>query len=99
MGRRSTAKIKRGLGTERSRLKKIESDLCIERARLGSFRGFGTERARLGTFRGFGTERARLGTFNQNFEIFTQNEHLPAQRVFFLILEEISLLTIFLDSS
>ena len=34
------------------------------------------------TFRGFGTERARLGTFNQNFEIFTQNEHLPAQRFF-----------------
>ena len=42
----------------------------------------GTERARLGTFRGFDTERARLGTFNQNFEIFTQNEHLPAQRFF-----------------
>ena len=38
--------------------------------------------ARLGTFRGFGIERARLGTFNQNFEIFTQNEHLPAQRFF-----------------
>ena len=33
-----------------------------ERARLGTFRGFGTERARLGTFRGFGTERARLDT-------------------------------------
>ena len=33
-----------------------------ERARLCTFRGFGTERARLGTFRGFGTERARLGT-------------------------------------
>ena len=50
--------------------------------RVGTFRGFGTERARLGTFRGFGTERARLGTLNQNFEIFTQNEHLPAQRFF-----------------
>ena len=45
-------------------------------------RGLGTERARLGTFRGFGTERARLGTFNQKFEIFTQNEHLPAQSFF-----------------
>ena len=53
-----------------------------ERARLGTFRGFGTERARPGTFRGFDTERARLGTFNQNFEIFSQNEHLPAQRFF-----------------
>ena len=40
------------------------------------------ERARLDTFRGFDTERARLGTFNKNFEIFTQNEHLPAQRFF-----------------
>ena len=69
MGRRSTAKIKRGLGTERSRLKKIESDLCIERARLGTFRGFGTERARLGTFRGFRTERARLGTFRVRSEL------------------------------
>ena len=29
------------------------------RARLGTFRSFGTER----TLRGFGTERARLGTF------------------------------------
>ena len=47
-------------------------------------RGLGTERARLGTFRGFGTKRARLGTLNQNFEIFTQNEHLPAQRFFLL---------------
>ena len=37
-----------------------------------------------GPFRGLGTERARLGTLNQNFEIFTQNEHLPAQRFFFL---------------
>ena len=59
-----------------------------ERSRLSTFRGFGTERARLGTFRGFGTERARLGTFNQNFEIFTQNEHLPAQRVFLKVLDE-----------
>ena len=33
LGRRSTAKIERGLGTERARLTKIESDLCIERAR------------------------------------------------------------------
>ena len=49
---------------------------------LGTFRGFGTERARLGTFRGFDTDRARLGTFNQNFEFFTQNEDLPAQRFF-----------------
>ena len=35
------------------------------------------------TFRGFRTERARLGNFNQNFKIFTQNEHVPAQRFFF----------------
>ena len=34
-------------------------------------------------FRGFYTERARLGTFNHNFEIFTQNEHLPTQKFFF----------------
>ena len=54
-----------------------------ERARLGTFRGLCTERARLGTFRGFGTERARLGTLNQNFQIFTHNEHLLAQRFFF----------------
>ena len=40
--------------------------------------------ARLGSFRGFGTERARLGTWNPIFEIFTQNEHVPAQRFFFL---------------
>ena len=40
--------------------------------------------ARLGSFRGFGTERARLGTWNPIFEISTQNEHLPAQRFFFL---------------
>ena len=59
----------------------------IRYRQLGTFRGFGTERARLGTFRGFGTERARLGTFNQNFEIFTQNEHLPAQRFFILVLD------------
>ena len=64
----SLSSIKRGLGTER--------------ARLGTFRGFATARARMGNFRGFGTERARLGTFNQNFEIFSQNEHLPAQRFF-----------------
>ena len=41
---------------------------------------------RLGTFKGFCTERARLGTLkkkSQNFEILTQNEHLPAQRFFF----------------
>ena len=63
----TTAKIERGLGTERARLAKIESGLYTERARLGTFRGVGTERARLGTFRGFGTERARLGTLNQNF--------------------------------
>ena len=56
---------------------------CTERARLGTFRGLDTDRARLGTFRGFRTERARLGTFNQNFKIFTQNEHLAAQRCFF----------------
>ena len=55
---------------------------CTERARLGTFRGLGTERARLDTFRGFGTERARLGTLNQNFEIFTRIEQLPAQRFF-----------------
>ena len=28
------------------------------------------------------TELARLATLNQNFEIFTQNKHLPAQRFF-----------------
>ena len=60
----------------------------IRYRQLGTFRGFGTERARLGTFRGFGTERARLGTFYQNFEIFTQNEHLPAQRFFLKVLDE-----------
>ena len=37
---------------------------------------------RVGIFRGFGTDRARLGTLNPNFEIFTQNEQLPAQRFF-----------------
>ena len=57
-------------------------EALTQRARLCTFRGFGTEPTRLGTFRGFGTERARLGTFNQNFDIFTQNEHLPAQRFF-----------------
>ena len=61
---------------------KIERSLCTERARQGTFRGFGTERARLGTLRGFGMKRAILGTFNQKFEIFTQNKHLPAQRFF-----------------
>ena len=71
----------RGFGTERARLGTFRV-FGTERARLGTFRGFGTERARLGTFRSFGTERARLGTLNQNFEIFTQNEHLPAQRFF-----------------
>ena len=89
------------MGTERARLAKIESGLCSERARLGTFRGsgtesvrpgtfrgFGTDRARLSIFRGFGTERARLGSFLQNFEILTQNEHLPTQRFFFLILGE-----------
>ena len=50
MGRRSTANIERGLGTERARLIKIESGLCKERVRLGTFRSFGTERARLGTW-------------------------------------------------
>ena len=74
-------KIERGLGTERARLGTFR-DLGTEHARLGTFSGFDTERARLGTFRGFDTERARLGTFNQNFDIFTQNEHLPAQRYF-----------------
>ena len=44
--RSSTAKVERGLGTER--------------ARLGTFRAFGTERARLDTFRGFCTERTRI---------------------------------------
>ena len=53
-----------------------------ECARIGTFRGFGTKRARLVALSGFGTERARLSTLNQNFEIFTQNEHLPAQRFF-----------------
>ena len=53
-----------------------------KRLRAKIERRLGTERARLGTFRGFGTERARLGTLNKNFEIFTQNEHLPAQRFF-----------------
>ena len=40
--------------------------------------------------KGFGSERARLGSFNQNFQNFTQNEHLPAQRFFFLSFERIS---------
>ena len=69
-------------GGRKSAANTIERGLGTERARLGTFRGLGTERARLGTFRGFDTERARLGTFNQNFEIFTQNEHLPVQRFF-----------------
>ena len=68
LARRSTAKIERGLGTERARLGSFRG-FNTERARLGIFRGFGTERARLGTFRGFGTERARLGTF-RGFLIF-----------------------------
>ena len=71
-GGRPLGSVKRGLG--------------IERARLVTFRGFVTERAKLGTFRGFGTEcarLARLSTLNQNFEIFTKNEHLPVQRFFF----------------
>ena len=71
-------------GTERARLGTFKG-FGTERVRLGTFRSFGTERARLGTFRGFGTERARLGTFkkkSQNFEIFAQNGHLPAQRFF-----------------
>ena len=77
----SKAKIERGLGIERAGLGTF-GGFRTERARLGTFRGFGTERVRLGTFKGFGTKRARLGTLNQNFEIFTQNEHLPAQRFF-----------------
>ena len=60
----------------------LQSKPMTERVRLGTFRGLRTERERLGTFRSFDTERATLGTFNQNFEIFTQNEHLPAQRFF-----------------
>ena len=56
--------------------------LGTERAKLGTFRGLSTALARLGSFRRFGTERARLSTLNQNFEIFTQNEHLPAHRIF-----------------
>ena len=84
----------RDFGTERARLGTFRG-FETERARLGTLRGFGTERARLVTFRGFGTERARLGTFRglknlhiffsentHTFEIFTQNEHLPAQRFF-----------------
>ena len=55
-------KIERGLRTERARLGTF-GGFGTERARLGTFRGFGTERARLGTFRGFGTKRARLGPF------------------------------------
>ena len=74
-------KIERGFHRERARLVTFRG-FGTERARLGTFRGLSTERARLGTFRGFGTERARLGTLNQNFEIFTQNERLPAQRFF-----------------
>ena len=35
----------------------VPTPALTERARLGTFRGFGTERARLGTFRGFGTEQ------------------------------------------
>ena len=75
-------KIERSLGTERARLVTFRG-LDTERARLGTFSGFDIERARLGTFRDFGTERARLGTLTQNFKIFTQNGHLPAQRFFF----------------
>ena len=44
------------------------------------------QNVQVGTFKGIGTERARLGTLikkSQNFEIFAQNEHLPAQRFFF----------------
>ena len=68
-----TAKIERGLGTERERQKKIESGLYIERVKLGTFRGVGTQRARLGTFRSFGTERARLGTKPLHWQNFIEN--------------------------
>ena len=60
----------------------MSSFISHHSSQQGTFRGFGIEPARLGTFSGFGTKRERLGTFNQNFEIFTQNEHLPAQRFF-----------------
>ena len=86
--------IKRGLGKESAKLG-IFTSFGTESVRLGTFGGFGielarldplsgvgTERARLGTFRGIGTERARLGTLNQNFEIFTKNENLPAESFF-----------------
>merc|ERR1711954_410594 len=78
----ATAKIERGLGTERARLGRgwlvatrlgrtvaramIERGLGTERARLGTFRGFGTERARLGAFRGFGTLYYENSFQNQN---------------------------------
>ena len=55
-------------------------------SRLGTFRGLCTERARLGTFGGLNLNKTpfkRLGYTEKNFEIFTQNEHLPAQRFFF----------------
>ena len=62
LGRRSTAKIERGLGTEFARLGTLRG-FGTERARLGSFSGFVTESARLGTFINLGTERTRLDTF------------------------------------
>merc|ERR1712081_80700 len=77
-----TAKIEKGLGTERARLgrgwlvatrlgrtvakAKIERGLGAKSARLGTFRGFGTERARLGAFRGFGTFYYENSFQNQN---------------------------------
>ena len=82
-----TAKIERGLGTERARLGRgwlVATRLGRTVAKAKIERGLGTERARLGTLGGFGTKRARLGTFHQNFEIYTQNEPLPVQRFFFL---------------
>ena len=88
----ATAKIERGLGTERARLGrgwlvaarlgrtvtkvKIERGLGTERARLVTFRGFGTERARLGYFRGFGTFY-----YGNSFE--NQNPHMKSTLLIF----------------
>ena len=53
------------------------------------FQRFDTDRVKLGTYRSFDKESAKLGTLKQHFEIFTQSEHLPAERIFLnLILDK-----------
>ena len=81
--RRSTAKIDSCLGKESTNIGTFRG-FGTDRAMLCTLRRFGTEHEKLRTFRGSGTKRARLGTFNQNFDVFTQNEHIPTQKFFCL---------------